>query len=240
MTIWRNPMKEKADQAPLRVASWTASMSIRPLKWILLGPVLALLLLGHGFGAEWPAPCPGQPEQMWSQVDYDPKLTDPFFESNEGSYQDYDLKGTPLGKRPKQPSQLKHTAKCFTTALGYGRYKDLVRFCEARLLDVDMMDLFIHESNPAYDDSLGVRIRNGMFTCQFSTSYKYRRGHLMWTTKRQKLTLDKKAYRKGDVIKGRIDFECVEEEITDLKGVAKSDRNPTTIMVNGVFKTVIE
>jgi hypothetical protein len=135
---------------------------------------------------------------------------------------------------------VKHTAECFIASSKYGRDKDLVTFCEARLLDVNMMDLLIHEKNMAYIDALKVRIRNGMFTCQYWTFYKWKRGHLMWKTKRQELILDKKVYRKGDVIKGRIDFECVEEEAMGLKGIEKYDREPTSYKVYGVFKTIVE
>jgi hypothetical protein len=53
--------------------------------------VLALVLLGNGFGSEdgydpWRVP-PGQPTQMWSQVDYDPKkLWDTWFDSDAWGY----------------------------------------------------------------------------------------------------------------------------------------------------------
>jgi hypothetical protein len=61
----------------------------------------------------------------------------------------------------------------------------------------------------------------------------------MWTTKRQELTLDKKLYRKSDVIKGRIDFECVEEKVTDLEDIEKWDRNPATYKVYGFSKRLL-
>jgi len=155
-------------------------MSVRPLKRMLLASVSGLLLLGHSFGAEWwSVPPSGQPEQMRSKVDYDPKLSDPFFESNEWSHPLYIIKhpdghfeDTTSDKKPeKEPHRLKHTANCFSTPFGVGG-KHLVRFCEARLVDVNTIDLLIHESNPAFIDKLRVQIRNGMFTCQYSTAYK--------------------------------------------------------------------
>ncbi len=84
-------------------------MPIRPLKWILFGPILALLLVGRSFGAAWwSVPLEGQPAQMWSPVDYDPKLTDPFFKSEEWSYPwhiikhpDGHFEDTTSDKRPK-------------------------------------------------------------------------------------------------------------------------------------------
>ena len=218
-------------------------MSIRTLKWMLLGPVLALLPLGVSFGAEWPAPPPGQPEQMWSRIDYDPNLSDPFFESNEWSYPSHIIKhpdgsfeDTSSDKRPaEEPPHVKHTAKCLSISMGAAHP---VEFCEARLLDVNAMDLFIHNSGPGYHDALRVRIRNGMFTCQYWTLYKqYIPGPLIWTTKRQSLTLDKKAYRSGDVIKGKIDFECLDEQFSKH---LERDAHPVTINLYGVFKTVVE
>jgi hypothetical protein len=182
------------------------------LKWVLLATLLVLLLLGHGFGAKWPNPPSGQPPQMWSKADYDPKLTDPFFKSREWNNPD--------------------TANCFSTSFGS---KHLVQFCEAKSLGKNRMDLFIHHSSPGYDDRLKIRVKNGMFTCQFWTLYRAgpHKG-LTWTTKRQKLTLDKKVYRKGDVIKGRIDFECLDEF------TGYPDRPPRMIVVYGVFKTIVE
>jgi hypothetical protein len=222
-------------------------MSIRALKWILLGLVLALLFLAHGFSAELPIPPSGQPAQMWSKVDYDPKLTDPFFKSNRWSYPWYIIKhrdghfeDTSTGIPPeKEPPHLKHTARCFSNSHGE---KHLVNFCEAKSLDGNMIDLAIHDDDPAFFDHLRVRIRNGMFTCQFRTASKILPRippDIASETKRQKLTLDKEAYRKGDVIKGRIDFECVEEP-TNPGYIEQWGRNKTTIKVYGVFKTIVE
>jgi len=178
---------------------------------------------------------------MWSKVDYDPKLTDPFFESNKRSYPDHDAKGTPLEKRPKKRPGFKQTAKCFSNSFeGGGQH--LVNSCEAKVLDTNMVDLFIHESNPADHDRLMVRVRNGMFTCQFWTLFRRpatMRQAATWTTKQQKLTLTKKSYRKGDVIKGKIDFECV-QQITDPVLMEHYGRDPTTIKVHGAFNTIVQ
>jgi len=117
----------------------------------------------------------------------------------------------------------------------------LVRFCEAKLLDLNAIDLLIHEFSPAFRDALRIQIRNGKFTSQYWTLYIVGPppGDYIWTTKRQKLILDRKAFRKGDVIKGRIDFECVEEN-ADPRLVESYGRNPTTIKVKGVFQTIVE
>ncbi|MEW6350343.1 MAG: hypothetical protein AB1646_14845 [Thermodesulfobacteriota bacterium] len=212
-------------------------MSIRPVTWILLGPVFALLFFNHGFGAGKAAP-EARPPQMSSRVDYDPKLTDPFFKANEWSYwpgaQHIESGMVPEGEKP---TRLKHTAKCFATSFGVEHW---VRFCEAQLLlDADTIELFITESNPGFHDRLRVRVRNGMFTCEYWTLYRSAPvpgQKLTWTTTRQKLTLDKKVYRKGDVIKGRIDFECLDELINPKY----PNRPPRTITLKGVFKTVVE
>jgi hypothetical protein len=240
--VGSNPSFMKAGQAP-RVTSCL----------LALVAVLTLLLLGHGFAdnleygiGSWQVPA-GQPDQMWSRIHYDPKLSDPFFESNEWSYPWWIIKHSDGhfestrsdDERPvKDPPRLKHTAKCFSTSFGS---KHLARFCEAKLLDVNMIDLLIHEFSPAFRDALRVQIRKEKFTSQYWTLYiagpppdGYK-----WKTKRQKLTLDKKVYRKGDEIKGRVDFECV-EEIGNPKYVEKWGRNPTSIKVYGVFKTIFE
>ncbi|MBI4963248.1 MAG: hypothetical protein HY913_08225 [Desulfomonile tiedjei] len=219
-------------------------MSIRPFKWILLGPALALLLLGHSLGYDiWQAP-PGQPEQMSSKVSYDPKLSDTFFESDEWSYPHWITKhpdghftsSRGIDKNPvEDPPRLKHTSKCFSTSFGV---KHVVNFCEARLVDGHVLDLLFHERNAAFRDSLLVRIRNGKFTCQYWIVDDV--GVFQWTTTRQKLTLDKKAYRKGDVIKGRIDFECV-MQLINPNDIKKWSRDPTAVIkLFGVFKSTVE
>jgi hypothetical protein len=175
---------------------------------------------------------------MSSRINHDPKLTDPFFKSNEWSYP-YGGQVVIDGMWPEgqTPPRLRHTAKCFSTSLGR---EHLVRFCETRLLDEQMIDLFIHEKNRGFVDELTVRITNGMFTCQYWTGYKAPgKADWIWTTKRQELILDKKTYRQGDEIKGRIDFECVQEP-TNPRYIEEWGRNKTTIKVYGVFKTIVE
>ncbi|MBI4964486.1 MAG: hypothetical protein HY913_14505 [Desulfomonile tiedjei] len=207
--------------------------------------VLAFLLLGHGYRAEWPVPSPWQTDQMRSKVHYDPELTDPFFKSNEWSYP-YGGQFVVDGMWPegKDLPRLKHTAKCISNSFGA---EHRMRFCKARLLDVNTIDLLIHDSTPSFSDKLYVQIRNGIFRCQYSTWYKavtiynnaVTQGDLIWTTKKQELTLDKRVYRKGDTIKGRIVFECV-EEATHPKWIEEYGRNPKTIKVYGVFKTIVQ
>ena len=217
-----------------------SSMSTRPLKWIVLGSVFVLLFLSHGFGAPWDA-LPGHSAQMSSRVHYDPKLTDPFFESDEWTYPDYirhypdgHFEDLNTGKMVKDPPRLKHTAMCISTSFGA---KHGVHFCTAKLLDSNGIDLHIRHDSPGFTDALDVQIRNGRFTCQFWTAYRAGpREGLTWTTTRQKLTLDKKEYRKGDVIKGRLDFECLDE----LKNPKYPKRPPRIITVKGVFKTIVE
>jgi hypothetical protein len=236
--------------------------------------VLVLLLLGHGFGYDiWQAP-PGQPQQIQSKVNYDPKLTDRFFESDKWSCPHGDEE--PVTCRDGKPVLIlndpryswlslfleelcfelrewccpdgctecaicrdgkpvsKNTARCYSTSFNV---KHPVHFSEARLLNEDTIDLLFHKrTSGAFSDFLRVRISNGKFSCL----YWNHDGYGGWTTTRQKLTLDKKAYGKGDVIKGRIHFECVfDPKDTDI--VEKKGGNPShTAKVFGVFKTILE
>jgi hypothetical protein len=243
-------MNVKPDRTPPTCPLWSIPRYFRCLRWILLGSVLALMLLGqalannlkYGIGS-WEAPS-GLPEQMWSQVDYDSSLTDPFFTSHEWSYPWWIIKHPDghfestrgFDESPViEPPRMMHTARCFSTSFGT---KHLVHLCEARLLDDNVIDLLIHVKNPAFRDSLRVRIRNGKFTCQYwIVDHK---GAFTWTTTRQKLILDRDAYGKGDVIKGRIDFECA-MKVIDPKDIERWGKDPsTTVKVFGVFKTVVE
>ncbi|MEW6348731.1 MAG: hypothetical protein AB1646_06685 [Thermodesulfobacteriota bacterium] len=221
------------------------------LSWISLGPLLVLLHLGHGFagnlehgiGHYWRVP-PGQPAQIWSRVDHDRKLSDPFFNSDRWSNAEWVFDAphaeieVSADRTKKKVALFKHTAECTSNSRGSDH---VIRICEARLLGEKAIDLLIHESTPGFYDRLRVEVRNGMFACQYWTEYLMRLTGvtLTWTTKRQELTLDKKAYRKGDVIKGRIDFECIQENTTP-EFSSKFGRCLDTIKVHGVFKTVVE
>jgi hypothetical protein len=240
--IDKNVIKSKRKQTPLKSASWGILISIRHLRWVPFAPVLILLLFDYGFAGKlkygtgiWEPPG-REPDQMWSKIDYDPKLTHPFFKSNERSYQ-----WSKNDKRPaKQAPRMKHMAECFITAPERGRDNDSVTFCEVKLIDLNAIDLLIHEHNVANTDALKVRIRNEMFTCQFWTALKKMpSGGVKWTTTRQELILDKKIYHKGEVIKGRIDYECIEEPI-NVNHIEKRDSNPITYKIYGAFKTVVE
>jgi len=243
--------KRSAGSSPVSMGTLRVS---KITGWAMaLATVFLLMLLGHGFAGNleygvgsWEVPL-GQPTQMQSQVDYDPKLIDPFFKSNKWSYPWYIIKhpngnfeDTSIGKSSKkEPPRLKHTANCFSDAYGA---KHLLRFCEARLLDPNMIDLLIHENNASHFDALKIQIRNETFSCQYWALYPAgtrEEPGTIWMTKQQKLTLDKKTYRKGDVIKGKIDLECVAEP-TNSEYIEKWGRNPKTIRVHGVFKTILE
>ncbi len=129
---------------------------------VALATIMALALFGYGVGYGWQVPRE-QPAQMRSQVDYDPNLAHPFFESNEWSYED----GTRAksGKRQHgRDAPLKHTARCFSTSRGV---KHRVRFCGARLRDRNRIDLFIHESNP----NMQGRVRSCFLTFRLTTQY---------------------------------------------------------------------
>ncbi|MFH0821188.1 MAG: hypothetical protein V2B18_00425 [Pseudomonadota bacterium] len=227
-------MTELPERRPLASMSRLSRIIIRLLKWTILRLIAVLLLLGNGFeakGQDQPLP---QSAQTWSKVDYDPKLTDPFFNLNEWS--DPMAQAWPKGTKP---SPQKHTAKCFSDSFGC---KHRVNFCEATLLDVNTICLFIHQRDGAFHDELSIQIENGWFRSRYSTTYLVStrpHSHLMWTTKRQTLTLDRKRYYKGDVIKGRLEFECL-QEATHPKYIEKWGRHLRTIEVYGVFRSIVK
>ena len=108
-------------------------------------------------------------------------------------------------------------------------------------LDGNTIDLLIAEAGGGFTEALRVQVRNGTFASHYWCAYVAdpRDMVLAWTTKRQKLTLENNTYRIGDVISGKIDFECV-QEIANPKYVEKYGKNPTTIKVHGVFKTIVK
>jgi hypothetical protein len=191
--------------------------------WILaLTAVLLLLLLGHGSGLVLtPDLTP-----MRSRVHYDPDLTEDVLTRL--------LKMVHLS-----------TDGCYFTSFGIKKRG----VCELTLIRPDYISLSISKprleylpgETPDYDpeycwEMLHVKIMKGMFWCDYEERMciNPKCGH--WckaTTKRQELTLDKQTYGKGDVITGRIDFECLVE-------CPQCPEKPEPVIVEGVFRTILK
>jgi hypothetical protein len=218
--------------------------------WILvLIVVFALLLLHYSFGAEWPDYPRGQPDQFRSLVNYDPKLSDPFFEKEEwtnGEWVQKKVDGRDVDTPQKCPPGKKKlgcskiTARCFSSLVVHvSGVQHQMSICEAKLLDGGRIELLIND--PIIGDvqhcyqHLLIEVKEGVFWSQYWRNCERPTAGWTWTTKKQELTLDKGVYRKGDVIKGRIVFECL-ENIGSRRGVTST----FVIKVNGVFKTILE
>jgi hypothetical protein len=172
------------------------------------------------------APPLNQPQQIRSAVIYDEKLKDRFFTKKQWSMGDPNF-GEAKTKRL-------HTAQCVTDH----QIRHFVRFCDGQILEDGTLQLYIHDFTPSTVDDLLILVKDEQFTCQYWTVYMGDRGdeNLIWTTKKQKLILDKKTYRKGERIKGKIEFECL-QEVTNPK---YGGRFPQSIKIEGVFKPLLE
>jgi hypothetical protein len=205
--------------------------------WILvLIAVLLLLLLTRAFGKMWDDPPRGQPVQIKSRIKYDAKLSDPFFETEEWICPGW-LEKAPdgriinrLGGPDEKELPVKRTAKCFTSFQG----DHSINFCDAKLIDDHEIELFIHDYHGTDWDNLKIVVKNGVFRSQYWVGGVGR--NWIWTTKQQELTLGKKTYQKGDTIKGRIFFECVEESVN----WPRYRFEPDVIKIQGVFKTILK
>ena len=205
------------------------------LAWTLPCAAAAVLwLFGYQSGpVKWTVTFPGEPILV-GRIKYDPNPADPFFETEEWSYWEGSRENPDPGMFPRgeKPTKLKHTARCVLSHFGFKRE---VRFSEARLLRENIIDLLIYEYNPSCNAELIVDIRNGMFRCQYTDSYPSLWLDMPWPAKRQELILDKKAYQKGDIVKGRIDVEISRGEYLGCFDTPRS-----TITIKGVFKTTVQ
>jgi hypothetical protein len=204
--------------------------SARTIGWrVTLVTVLVLLPVGPAFGDQWIALVPpGQPAQIRSQVKYDPKLSDPFFESDKWSC-------PRRVEKCAKKDRLKNTAKCHSSLDS----RHPIHFCEAKCIDGGGIELLLNDSTlpQPFDQYLLIVVKEGVFWSQYWVNYEAARyGVLTWTTKKQVLTLDKRIYHKGDVIKGRIAFECAEDETDPLRGLVST----TIIKLEGAFKTILQ
>lgn len=148
--------------------------------------------------------------------------------------QDGYFENTETGETVKEKDvpRIKHTAKCVSTDRG----EHAIRYCDAKLNADHSITLYFHEFSTAYDDNLAVTISGSQFRSQFWTAHLIRREAdlYVWTTTKQTLILDKKEYRPGDMLKGRIEFKCVE------KNLNPKHKENDVITVRGVFKTVLQ
>ncbi len=241
MMIRIRSMKDRLDPEQPKSSSLRTTVYAQSLKWIVLGTLLTQFFVSYGFGADPRSPQDLGP-QIWSRVEYDPKLTGPFFRSVKWTYPRW-IREHPRGhfislrredKNPvKDPPRIVRTADLLSTSWNH---KHLLNFCEARLLGQHTIQLFVPDQNNI-TEHLRVLIRYGKFSCQYWQTRGS--GAYTWTTTRQKLILDKEMYRKGEVIKGRLDFECVMEPI-NREWIWKYGKRPQTIHVYGVFKTIVE
>lgn len=160
----------------------------------------------------------------WSYPDFIIKIDDDRFE---------DTKTGEILKEKDVP-RLKHTARCITSSTD----DHLIKYCDAKLLSDGSIELYFYEFSPAYYDNLLINIKRNKITSQYWTAHIAVRigevGKFIWTTKKQNLVLDKTKYNKNDIIKGKIEFECLE-----------NNNNPEykesrTISISGVFKTIIK
>ncbi len=183
-----------------------------------------------------------QPTQMVSPVEYDPDLVDPFFDVIEtswpwwivdrgnGSFEDTTGEITKIEDIPV----LTHTADCRTQHQGLHR----IKFARAKLLKDGTIELKIEDESASTWDSLTIGITHNQFSSQYRTRYLGDPPDvgLIWTTTKQRLVLQKNKYNKGDAIKGRIEFECL-QEITNPK---YGGRHSQKIRVEGSFKPTLE
>jgi hypothetical protein len=201
---------------------------------------LAALLVALSITAVWNS-CRERPRQMVSAVEYDRDIFDPFFDQEEssppwwiierddGSFEDTTGEITEREDIPR----MRHTADCRTRH----QFPRVIRFAEARRV-ADGLEIRVHDETASTFDDLTVLAHKGRFSAQYKTRYPADPPDigLIWTTTKQRLVLDKKSYRPGDVIRGRIEFECLQEIVDPRYG----DRAPRKIRIEGPFKPILK
>jgi hypothetical protein len=197
--------------------------------------VVAYLTLPVVFATE-------QPKQMESTVEYDTEMTEQFFEvdkwspswwiieRDDGSFEDTTGQIT----RREDIPRLRHTAACRTEH----QIPHMINFSEARQIDKNSIEIRIYDESASTYDDLTVIVRNGRFSSQYKTVYPVAAANsgLIWTTTKQRLVLNKKHYEKGEIIRGCIEFECVEEKREARNG----KKYIHTIRIDGRFKPTLQ
>jgi hypothetical protein len=201
-----------------------------------------VLLFPHTSFSSMPFDGVSQPKQMESRVEYDPQIFDPFFDEEETSWPWWivdhgdgtfeDTTGQ-ITKREDIPILI-HTADCRTRHQGLHN----INYCSATLQKDGIIELKIEDQSASTGDFLTIQIKDGKFFSQYKTYYPGDPSdiNLIWTTTKQRLILNKKEFKKGEVIKGRVEFECVQEVSNPKYG----GRNPQKIRIEGTLKPILE
>jgi hypothetical protein len=170
---------------------------------------------------------------MWSTIDYDPNLKDPFFKPNESS--DALVCDDGVGTYG-----VNHKVECCCNSKEGLDETRLHRFCEARVIDGHNIALRFYDPDRGHERGtcLMVWMRKGRFTMDYQGSNVYGKSirlQVRWIPQKQKLTLDKRAYRKGEVIKGRIEFECLKR----MRWRGLKQEKTRTFKIFRVFKAIL-
>ncbi|MBD3397462.1 hypothetical protein GF413_00055 [Candidatus Micrarchaeota archaeon] len=167
------------------------------------------------------------------------KLDDPFFNPDEWIYpaRVFKYPDGSYAAHVKPKYEKLGTARCFVGSGGGRHYSSMTR-CKAKLLEGNIIRLIIKGGYPS-PNRLGIFILKDKFICVY---YDVIYGWIYkWKTAKQKLVLEKGDYRKGEVIKGSIDFKSILDHTFTKTGKKMLNRDgKVTVSIRGVFKAVLK
>ena len=176
-------------------------------------------------------------KKIISKVTVDKNFIDTFSFIKQWSYPDYTFKDDSghfeIDENRKiiaeDTAHLYFTANCTTNV--QGGYD--IRYCYAKKKKNEIV-LTFSDGLPAYASQFYVHIDTSNFWCDAETIYPVIASGQKKSCRitKQKLTVDKSKYSKGDMIKGVIEMEFIETVAVPKKGVQK--RN---LFLKGYFKT---
>lgn len=170
----------------------------------------------------------------WNKVEYNNKLSDPFFDTISWEYLWYILKDEEGNFSSAIDSiiterdtvHLVHTANCITNHQG----EHELQFCHA-YKNNDTLVLYFPSPLPAYWLDFEFKIVGNKFKASVFGE-PFQAIQLQWQINRRQLTLNKNNFAVGDSLKGKVYLEFTEKAINDT---AKYN-----FYFTGVFNTLIE
>ena len=176
-------------------------------------------------------------KQIVSKVTVDKSLKGNFSFSKKWDYPEGVFKDDSTGEfttdgSPLDTTHLFYTANCSTNV--QGGYD--IRYCYAKK-DKNKITLTFADGLPAYASEFYVYIDTTNFWCDAETIYPvFIKGQKKsCTIIKQKLTVDKPKYSKGDKIKGFIEMDFIETVSVPKKAVQKRK-----YLFKGYFKTTLD
>jgi|GEM_PF-2871940 len=183
-------------------------------------------------------------KSFWSKVRVEKKLADPFFTKRQFKHSWYMIRhedgswestmSDSAGKAIIDTTRYEITARCLVNKDTFNVLDEADAWFEKDTLRIRLKGM-----SASFFARFDIDVHKDNFTSAYSTSFIYPTELQRWETLRQQLILDKKSYKPGDEVRGRVRYECL--QTVHAREFGTADEQPIniytdTVWVEGVFR----